>query len=145
MKLLTFHETPLLLQIFKKLYIACLRYEDWKTAHSPGLKPWRNPEQNQLPLVGIAHSHALWRELWQFVGLSSNFWGISTLSVIHFSILKFNSNMPFCNNFVLAVGGPKTAFWGIPSIHILVTSPLRQGTNSFCGGGTSSFRWAALT
>lgn len=41
--------------IFKKLYMACLKYEDWKSANSPGLKPWRHPEQHQLQVIGPAH------------------------------------------------------------------------------------------
>lgn len=41
-------------QVFKKLYHACLNYEEWKATHSKDVKPWRNPEQNKLRVVGVA-------------------------------------------------------------------------------------------
>ena len=41
-------------QVFKQLYSAVSKYEEWKSANDPHYKPWRNPEQNQLPLVNLS-------------------------------------------------------------------------------------------
>lgn len=38
----------------RKIYKASLKYPEWKRRHSPGLKPWRFPEQNLLPSISVA-------------------------------------------------------------------------------------------
>ena len=41
------------LQIFKQLYVAAIKYVDWKTKNKPDYKPWRKPEQSSIPLVSV--------------------------------------------------------------------------------------------
>ncbi len=41
------------MQIFRKLNMAASKYEEWKSSHNPGHKPWRYPEQNTLKLVRV--------------------------------------------------------------------------------------------
>lgn len=37
----------------RKIYKASLKYPEWKRRHSPGLKPWRFPEQSELPSISV--------------------------------------------------------------------------------------------
>uniref|UniRef100_H3CBW7 START domain-containing protein 10 n=2 Tax=Tetraodon nigroviridis TaxID=99883 RepID=H3CBW7_TETNG len=37
----------------RRIYKASLKYPEWKRRHSPGLKPWRFPEQSQLPSIRV--------------------------------------------------------------------------------------------
>lgn len=43
-----------LLQVMTRLYGACRDYEAWKSQNSPNLKPWRFPEQIELPRVKMS-------------------------------------------------------------------------------------------
>lgn len=42
--------------LIKKIREACYRYDEWKSSHSPQLKPWLYPEQLSLPRVNLAET-----------------------------------------------------------------------------------------